>query len=188
MKKQIRYGVFETNSSSTHSISIGNFEDKLLNFIQKPDYEYNEDTGEFEDTTVYDGNIHVTFGEFGWQEDTYNDVYTKLIYALTMVIETEGGHYNRGKIKSIEDYYESEGFKAIEKLVRKHCHCGIVIEDSNIVFHETESGGYISHNGYIDHQSCEEYKSLKDFVDHYKISLEDFIFNTDITLVTDNDN
>ena len=67
MKKQlIRSGVFETNSSSSHSISIAN------------------DTKEFILDTIYpdtEGNILLCGADFGWQWFKHNDAKTKAAYA-----------------------------------------------------------------------------------------------------------
>ena len=59
----IRHGVFETNSSSTHSISIDDKEFLL-------------------DTLVVNssGNVEIEVGEFGWEQDTYRDASTKASY------------------------------------------------------------------------------------------------------------
>ena len=79
MKKQIRFGVFETNSSSTHSLCICTKEefDKWVNgevlyehhwsgdnFVEIPkDYEENPD--EYEDLQTYEQ----------WSEDEYLEYY-----------------------------------------------------------------------------------------------------------------
>lgn len=61
--KLVRSGVFETNSSSCHSIS--------LSF-----------SGTFEGVTPdEDGVIYLTPGEFGWEKETYTDPKTKMSYA-----------------------------------------------------------------------------------------------------------
>jgi hypothetical protein len=66
MKRKIRRGVFETNSSSTHSITIseGVLNDEMLDTIIP-----NED-----------GVITLTGGEFGWEVEEYNDALTKANY------------------------------------------------------------------------------------------------------------
>lgn len=64
MKKLIRKGVFETNSSSCHSLSIDNTADVL--------------------DTLYpneEGNIILEGGEFGWEWFKHNDAKTKANYA-----------------------------------------------------------------------------------------------------------
>lgn len=60
----IRRQVFETNSSSTHSISIAGGTAGLLDTI-----------------VPKDGVIHLTGGEFGWEWEKYNDALTKANYA-----------------------------------------------------------------------------------------------------------
>ena len=55
--KQIRKGVFETNSSSTHSICIA--KDAELTIPQ---------------------SLHFSFGEFGWECDTLYSVSEKASY------------------------------------------------------------------------------------------------------------
>jgi hypothetical protein len=62
MKTITRQSVFETNSSSTHSISISD----------KSDF-----------TTIHpeaDGNIYLNGGEFGWEVEEYRDPLTKANY------------------------------------------------------------------------------------------------------------
>jgi hypothetical protein len=62
--KNIRRGVFETNSSSTHSISIAANTAGLYVTLM-PDA---------------DGVITLTGGEFGWGQETYYDAHTKASY------------------------------------------------------------------------------------------------------------
>ena len=49
-------------------------------------------------------------------------------------------------------------------------------------------GYYLEHPGYIDHQSCEDYGCLDHFLNRYGVTLEQFIFDPNVTLITDNDN
>lgn len=70
MKKQIRQGVFETNSSSTHSMCI------------HPGSKYVPNMSKLEIKT----------GEFGWEEETYDRMADKLSYALTYAL---GGNSNK---------------------------------------------------------------------------------------------
>ena len=67
MKKIVRTGVFETNSSSSHSLTVAN------------------DSQEFVLDTIYpdqNGVIEVLGEEFGWGWDKFNDATTKLAYAF----------------------------------------------------------------------------------------------------------
>lgn len=67
MQRSIRVGVFETNSSSTHSICIN--EPCGMDYVSLPVDE--------------DGCCEVFPGEFGWEERTYRDATTKASYCLT---------------------------------------------------------------------------------------------------------
>lgn len=67
MKKLIRKSVFETNSSSCHSISLASFDKEFVIDTIYPD--------QF-------GKIYVEGGEFGWHWERYNDAKTKLSYAF----------------------------------------------------------------------------------------------------------
>ena len=60
MKKQIRKGVFETNSSSTHAICIAT--DDVLNIPKE---------------------IHFGFDNFGWECDTHSSLRAKASYLYT---------------------------------------------------------------------------------------------------------
>jgi hypothetical protein len=168
--KKIRKGVFETNSSSSHSVTVG----------EDPGYE-SEYYSKLKLET--DNKIHIDFGEFGWEVDKYNEAYYKLQYALTMVISTECNYEN---ILSFDDFYNMEGFKLIEEAVKNHdSNCeGILIDNPDFV----KEDGYILHSGYIDHQSYEDYHSLQEFLNNYGVTIGDFIFDPHVVLHTDNDN
>lgn len=81
MKKQIRKNIFETNSSSTHSIVVGN-------------------DGE----NIYDGlpgSLEFHGDEFGWEHKLYNDTQKKANYLFTSLIYTETPFEYEEKIKNI---------------------------------------------------------------------------------------
>ena len=65
MTKQVRRGVFETNSSSTHSVCV------------------HANARQTYDTIVPDksGKIVLTGGKFGWEWEKYTDAATKANYA-----------------------------------------------------------------------------------------------------------
>lgn len=92
MKKQIRRSVFETNSSSMHSLTFSN-EGLEPSYLQ-----VNED-----------GEIHIELGEFGTEYRIYKDQYNKLSYLLTCLYCLAG--YN------IEEIYQKYEFSVIEKAV-----------------------------------------------------------------------
>ena len=67
MKKIIRTGVFETNSSSTHSLSVAREDQEFVMETIYPDQ---------------NGIINVDGQQFGWGWDRYNDAMSKLAYAF----------------------------------------------------------------------------------------------------------
>lgn len=172
MKRQVRRNVFETNSSSVHSISISN------KGTLEPSYLCVDDET---------NKIGVSFGEFGWGYDKINSQSEKLEYLLTMAISTDGR-----RLTTPEEFYETEGFKLLNDEIANYCNCdGIEIASEIKADSYTYSGNtryYLSHDGYIDHQSSEDYSSLKDFLDQNNTSVIDYVFNSKVSMIIDNDN
>ncbi len=156
MKITIRRKVFETNSSSTHSISISGKSSRDKSYLS------------IDPNT---NKVKVSFGEFGWGYEKLSSQLEKLSYLITMAFETE-----RYELKSIEDFYNGEGFILLNDEISKYCNCnGIEINDKIC-------------EGYIDHQSTEDYSSLKDFLEQNNISVIDYVFDNSIQMIIDNDN
>lgn len=78
MRKQIRQSVFETNSSSTHSVTIGYGN----HFV--PYYE----------------ELDIVTDEFGWGECTYTNLEDKLSYALTFALQSA---YDKKNFEMLND-------------------------------------------------------------------------------------
>lgn len=74
MNKLIRTGVFETNSSSAHSITLASATQQFILDTIYPD--------QF-------GRVYVNGGEFGWEWRKYNDAQTKLDYAYQGNVDVE---------------------------------------------------------------------------------------------------
>lgn len=160
--RKVRHDVFETNSSSTHSITFSSRKAQL------------------EENTLpidADGCIHVTLGEFGWGQKSYYDQYNKLQYLVTMCAEANGIDVDRytekeqkialGKLMSCDDFME------IFETIGNYANC---------------TGVYVDYStGYIDHQSCENYSSLRDFLSDCGTSIIEFVYGNTI-VHTDNDN
>jgi hypothetical protein len=75
MPSVTRVSVFETNSSSTHSFSLGEGDyvpDKM--FVDE------------------NGVVTIETGEFGWEEEVYRDAYTKASYLATYLQNLDGPH------------------------------------------------------------------------------------------------
>lgn len=163
MKKVIRNGVFESNSSSMHSVSVCG--DGDLNEHYHPD-----------------GVIKIKLDEYGWEGDPLYDFYDKLSYAMLMVLYTEYpgfNYYDNDFIIDQEELEKLNGYKILLEAIRKHGDCEkIIIKKRN--------GFY--HYGYIDHQSREDYGSLADFLANWNVDAERFLFDDDVVVHIDNDN
>lgn len=89
-----RHKVFETNSSSTHSISIqqGDF---------KPDR-----------LSSSCGALKIFAGEFGWEHDTHSDPLSKASYCLTYV--KTGGDQDGSREAMLREVLEEETGEKVE--------------------------------------------------------------------------
>ena len=127
--QQIRANVFETNSSSSHSLVIS--EEGLLDLCP------------FSRHVMESGIIHIESSEYGWEVEYYNDVYSKLSYLFTDAM--------RGERNSVDfKEYSNEKLDLIKQAVKEHT--GLECE------FRTEDDVYYPY-GYIDHQSvglCED--------------------------------
>jgi hypothetical protein len=74
MKKIVRTGVFETNSSSSHSLSVAREDQEFVYDTIYPDQ---------------NGVINVTGEEFGWGWSKHNDSMTKLAYVFQDAHESD---------------------------------------------------------------------------------------------------
>lgn len=72
MKIQIRYNIFETNSSSSHSLTIAEYKEGQLLDTLYPDYGTTD-------------TLTVGSDEFGWDWATFDDAATKLSYCAIYV-------------------------------------------------------------------------------------------------------
>ena len=173
---QIRSNVFETNSSSTHSVSVSSLNSH-----------YSSSTCLDEFIEYYENKVHVSFGEFGWEYEHYDLPYSKLSYILTMLAETEGRN-----IQTVAELFETDGFKLINDAVADYCNCDGIWIDSDMKMACYEWDGnthiYFAHDGYIDHQSCKSYGSVQDFLDDYDLDITEFLFDDGVCVITDNDN
>lgn len=85
--KQVRQGVFETNSSSTHSICIAK-----------------------NATLELPKELHFNLGEFGWECGTLGDLHTKASYLYT-------GFENNGRMDDFNKIVQLLAAKGIEVTV-----------------------------------------------------------------------
>lgn len=164
--KQIRSGVFETNSSSTHSLVLRDKSTPLSDSYL---------------TVQDDGYVHVSFGEFGWGYDVLDSQEEKLSYLCTMAA------YSDNNMASNEDFYKTPDFMAINEAIQNRCDCNGVIVDTEISKYVGADGAsWPNFDGYIDHQSV--YTSLQSFLDGYDTTIEEVVFSFGAEIIIDNDN
>lgn len=95
MKRKIRKNVFETNSSSVHSLAISN------DGRESSEFKLNKH-----------GEIEVDFGQFGKDLCFYNSQYDKLSYLITCLYYLSG--------YEVSDIYDRLEFREIQDAVCKY--------------------------------------------------------------------
>lgn len=96
MKIKIRKEIFETNSSSTHSIVIGNNNEDIKSMLPT--------------------EIHFGGGSFGWEIDSYTDTQSKADYLWTGIVNNSMVDEYKPKIEEILNKYGIEcTFEETEK-------------------------------------------------------------------------
>ena len=120
MKIKTRKGVFETNSSSTHSICIT----------------------ENRNVEEYPSTLYFSLGEFGWEGNVYRDVEEKASYLYTALVELGGT--DEMSLEECKNWiYEVLGEKGIDATFQdpKSCdfyyidHCGELREFVSAIIH-----------------------------------------------------
>jgi hypothetical protein len=161
-----RRSVFETNSSSTHSVTISKG-----GLLTTP-------------TLNKHGNkVVVYFGQFGWGPGKLVSQKDKLSYLCTVWVEKEG---------RINGFEKTKGYKLIDKAIAEYCNCDGIVIGSRMSMSVAAPDGkpytYFDHEGYIDHQSLERYKDVEDFLKQNNTDVINFVFNPNIVVNIDNDN
>ena len=121
MKTVKREGVFETNSSSSHSISIASSNKVHPTVLRNSLARINKPLALLNTLGVIDGKVVIEEGEFGWGYSTHSDALTKASYCLT---------------DSRDNQYRKEMLK---RVIEQHCNC--VVEFGTTV-------GYVDHQSY----------------------------------------
>ena len=157
-KYTIRKGVWETNSSSVHSLIVS--KDGLRQSQLKVDK---------------DGYIHIPLGRFGRDYHVYTSQEDKLSYLLTCVAYMAGCVYgNDDYEKYYSNYYFEEVEEAILDYLPEHTAKGIKV--SNLSHAE------------LDHQSIPAYGEFPIDVNIWNPrSIQNFVFNDYIMLETESD-
>ena len=185
--KQIRYSVFETNSSSTHSITIlknGDFDDDWKESYHWDDTDEYSVGSKISDYTEWDGDsnydkydyvYHVCYGKFSWQWFILKTFDAKMDYVYTLFKEyedyNENGYY-ADEAKKIKETYPDYK-KTLTDIIRKHY-------NNDTLDVEFQKGD----DCYIDHSA--DYIGMILF--NGKWSLEEILTNDDIVITGGNDN
>lgn len=107
--KQQRNGVFETNSSSTHSITISTNPEHLLDTI----------------IPEIDGTITLGSGDYGWENETYTDARSKADYVTIYIRDWSG--------PNTEDFK-----KVFEDLLKAQTGCKeVILDDDGYIDHQS---------------------------------------------------
>ena len=158
MKRQIRNKVFETNSSSVHSLIISDtgMEDPNLKLIEK-------DSGKY---------VCVELNCFDNSEKTYTSQEDKLSYILTLMYILNGEYDNEYAFYDLEnkiiDYYKKRKGVNINGII-------ITNADKAAIDHQTVNKYY--YGTFSDYE----------FMQNMGVDFMNFIFNKYISLHTDSD-
>jgi len=114
-----RHGVFETNSSSTHSISISR-----TNVLSDIPY-------------IENGVAYISYGEFGWQEECFKDFETKASYCITFIT---------GVVQEHRPRRSNDFLKMLERVILKHTEATSIkfLKNGDGYYQE----GYIDHQSH----------------------------------------
>lgn len=156
---QIRQGVFETNSSSTHAVSVVRYDASCCEIPE---------------------SIHFgTSGEFGWDNERYFDIASKANYLWIAVCD----EFNR-----LEDEDELLRIKAaFVKILNDYGVKHVTFDEEDYKEHQLWDGEpYLEIDGYIDH-SNELYGWAQQMIDDPEL-LIGYLFHPHSYVHTGNDN
>lgn len=204
MKRQIRSSVFETNSSSQHSISIlkkGDIytEDEIMNdmYIHKDGtwniYEghLNFHRSPFQCLANFYWKFHYCiaalcyeYGDATWKE--LEAIAFKYIPGLTKIKLPKTTKSERAYNENNKDYGYGKGLtedQLVEKLMEKEEQFNNEFE-LNYWINKDETYWYYD---YPDTGYAEDYGMLRDFLDKKNISLEEFLTSSKFIVIVDGD-
>lgn len=160
MKVQVRQGVFETNSSSTHAISVASFYPEDWNVSYKvPEKVHFALDNEFE---------------------TYEDTYSKAAYLWLIICDMHNDIKELDNLKAvrahIEEVLTNAGVKEVTFDMGSYKECTW----------RDDGSMYLDYSGYIDH-SYDAYEFAKTLLDNDEMLLA-YLFDSDSCVATGNDN
>lgn len=171
MNRMVRHSVFETNSSSCHSLALAKDGNGKLSKMYT-DYHLNN------------GDLVFSTGEYGWEFNILSTFGEKLDYIMTYVLLYDGGCYFNTVIQALHDVTQFERLYYHDDLVG---HWNNETDEFEFVDHEDV---YSLHDraksldGYIDHESV----GLLDSILRDENKLKNLLFVKDSVIYTENDN
>lgn len=163
----IRRNVFETNSSSMHSVSYTPRKENAQLDLESLKEKYNG------------RKIVGYFGEYGLGYDVLCSLEEKLSYVLTMI------RYHEHVIDD-EDVNVLEAFKAckyfvwLSEMFNEYLGCNLDVELSTDDYYKM---------GYIDHQSTDTLNNyFKNDEEEFKMSIMQLLLDDNYTIIIDDDN
>lgn len=160
----IRKGVFETNSSSTHSVSISGGPGAVM---EVP-------------LLAEDGYLDIRTGEYGWERAWYSEVDSRLGYATTCILNYAYDIFP-SFLEMVKEVTGAKGIRVNGEIIESIEQMEEIAKEK-----EKERGCYYAF-GYIDHQSVEGGDDILGVV-YDPIRLKQFLFNQGSHFETDNDN
>lgn len=148
--KVVRRSVFETNSSSSHSICISQIQEDEFDFLFPEMQE--------------DGVLTVELGQYGWGEAVLTTPYKKLCYVLTMFVEYSSRKWTNDCTERLEKLTSLKEYDEVVELLNNNVKGfkELVIDLSSIS------------DCYIDHESVRGLNDLYNilFNTRYKILID----------------
>lgn len=150
-----RRNIFETNSSSCHSLSVSNTDPQTTKqYIEK----YKK---------IYSGTqVHMNFGEYGFGPDELHGFIEKLRYMLTMIATHHGGNYGTAQIETLKNVKEHKVFNLLIQIIKNELNADFI---TTLPWSDSINFGYVDHDstGILDHllyESEEQYEKIVEYL------------------------
>ena len=174
-KCSIRRGVFETNSSSSHSVTVrGDWNEYSKDYSDKIHCDVDESTNKL----VLDPD------GYGWGYDTLTTTTEKLCYLVAMICSN--APYNEHYDTTWLQLRECPDFVELDKFIKEYTKYEGILLINHRTSEPYKDDDVISGDIYVDHQSC--YNSIEDFLNDWRVDLERYLFDDLVHVIIDNDN
>lgn len=174
-RSTIRRGVFETNSSSSHSVTVrGEWNEYSQDYSDDLHCNVDPDTNK----------IILSPDGYGWGYDTLVTPEQKLCYLVAQVLESAQREIDWNLKWSV--FKEYPKFKALDDFIKTHSKYDGIILWNKRKDRPYEDDEVISDDIYVDHQSY--YGDVDEFLRDWRIDLERYLFDYNVQVIIDNDN